>query len=57
MSEIAEPKSTRQQLVRAALAAWNDYQATGLHMTEEEADTWLATLQAGAKANAPEPHI
>jgi len=46
----------REQHRQDALAAWNDYQATGLHATAEEADAWLAKLEAGEDAEAPECH-
>ena len=46
----------REQFRQDALAAWNDYQATGLHATAEEADAWLAKLEAGEDAEAPECH-
>jgi predicted transcriptional regulator len=32
----------REAYLVEALAAWSDYQATGLHVTAEEADAWLA---------------
>jgi predicted transcriptional regulator len=47
----------REQLRAAALAAWDEYQATGLHATAEEADAWLARLEAGEDAQAPECHV
>ena len=47
----------RERLRRDALAAWNDYQVTGLHATAEEADAWLAKLEAGEDAEAPECHV
>ncbi len=47
----------REQLRHDALAAWNHYQATGLHATAEEADAWLAKLEAGEDAEAPECHV
>jgi predicted transcriptional regulator len=46
----------REQFRQDALAAWNGYQATGLHATAEEADAWLARLEAGEDAEAPECH-
>jgi len=46
----------REQLRQDALAAWNHYQTTGLHATAEEADAWLAKLEAGEDAVAPECH-
>jgi predicted transcriptional regulator len=47
----------REQLRHDALNAWAEYQATGLHATAEEADAWLAKLEAGEDAEAPECHI
>lgn len=47
----------REQFRAAALAAWNDYQATGLHATAEEADAWLAKLESGEDSEAPECHV
>jgi predicted transcriptional regulator len=46
----------REQLRRDVLAAWAGFQATGLHATAEEADAWLAKLEAGEDAEAPECH-
>jgi predicted transcriptional regulator len=47
----------RERLREDALAAWSHFQATGLHATAEEADTWLAKLEAGEDAEAPECHV
>ncbi len=47
----------REQFRQDALTAWNDYQATGLHATAEEADAWLAKLEAGEDAEAPSCHL
>ena len=61
MREAVEQYVSREekceQLRQDALAAWNHYQTTGLHLTEEEADSWLAKLEAGEKAEAPECHV
>lgn len=46
----------REQFRQQALAAWNDYQATGLHVNAEEADAWLAKLETGEDAEAPSCH-
>jgi len=47
----------REQLRQDALNAWSHYQTTGLHLTAAEADTWLAKLEAGEDASAPECHL
>lgn len=44
----------REQFRQSAIAVWNDYQATGLHATADEADAWFAKLEAGDDAGAPE---
>jgi predicted transcriptional regulator len=50
-------KKEREQFRQDALAAWNDYQATGLHATAKEADAWLAKLEADEQAEAPDCHV
>jgi predicted transcriptional regulator len=47
----------REQIRQDALAAWAHYQETGLHVTAEEADAWLAQLEAGEDAPPPECHV
>lgn len=56
VEQYVEREEQRERLRQDALAAWNDYQATGLHLTAEEADTWLAKLEAGENAPIPECH-
>lgn len=46
----------REQFRQDALAAWTHYQTTGLHATAEEADAWLAKLEAGKKVKPPKCH-
>jgi predicted transcriptional regulator len=47
----------REKLRQDALAAWSHYQSTGLHVTGEEADAWLAKLEADEEAETPECHL
>jgi predicted transcriptional regulator len=47
----------REAVRQDALAAWNEFQATGLHVTQEEADAWLAKLESGEDAEAPDCHV
>lgn len=60
MREAIEQYLEREEKLAAfqqsALAAWEEYRATGLHVTGEEADAWLAKLEAGEEADAPECH-
>jgi predicted transcriptional regulator len=50
------PEECRQQFRRDALAAWEEYQATGHHLTRAEVDAWLARLEAGDDADPPPLH-
>jgi len=47
----------REQMQNDSLAAWRDYQATGLHLTYEEADAWLEKLEAGLDVEPPPCHV
>ncbi len=57
VEQYVSREEKREQFRQGALAAWNDYQATGLHTTAEEADAWLAKLEAGEDAEAPTCHV
>jgi predicted transcriptional regulator len=46
----------RERLRQDAAAAWHHFETTGLHVTGDEADAWLAKLEAGEDAEAPECH-
>ena len=49
-------EEARERLDQHALTAWSAYAATGLHVTEDEADAWLAKLEVGEEAPPPECH-
>ena len=54
--EYVEREEQREQFRQDALAAWAENQETGRHVTAEEADQWLARLEAGETAPPPECH-
>lgn len=56
ISQYLEREEKREQLRQDALSAWEDYQANGLHVTADEADRWLARLEAGEDAEMPKWH-
>jgi predicted transcriptional regulator len=47
----------RQRMQQDARIAWESYAADGLHLTAEEADDWLARLEAGDDAEPPACHV
>lgn len=53
IEQYVQREEQRQQMRQDALAAWEEYQTTGLHVTAEEADTWLAKLEAGEDVDPP----
>ncbi len=56
IEQYVSREEKREQLRQDTLAAWDAYQATGLHVTEAEADAWLARLEAGEDAPPPIAH-
>jgi predicted transcriptional regulator len=56
VEQYVEREEKREQLRQDALAAWNHYQTTGLHLTGAEADAWLAKLEAGKRTAPPKCH-
>ena len=56
ISQYVEREEKREAFRQDGIKAWNDYRATGVHVTAEEADAWLAKLHAGQDAEPPECH-
>ena len=57
ISQYIEREEKREAFRQDGLRAWNDYQATGLHVTLKEADAWLAKLEAGEDVEPPACHV
>jgi len=57
VEQYVSREEKREQLRQDAIAAWDHYQSTGLHITGEEVDAWMAKLEAGEDAEAPECHV
>ena len=56
IAEYLEREEKREQFRQDALAALEDYETTGLHLTGEEVDEWLAKLERGEEAEMPAWH-
>ena len=56
VSQFVEREEKREAFRQAGLQAWTEFQATGQHITHDEADAWLAKLEAGVEAAVPECH-
>ena len=57
ISQYVEREERRESFREDAMRAWQEYQATGLHVTAEEADAWLAKLEQGQDIEPPKPHV
>jgi predicted transcriptional regulator len=56
IEQCVKHEKKREQFRQDALAVWIHYQTTGLHATAEEADAWLAKLEANKNAAPPKCH-
>lgn len=56
ISQYVEREERREALHKDTLAAWEEFQATGLHATAEEVDQWLASWGTDDERSAPECH-
>jgi predicted transcriptional regulator len=57
VEQYVEREEKREQLRQDALAAWEEYQTTGLHVTAKDADAWMAKLAAGKRAQIPKCRV
>ncbi|MDK9604618.1 CopG family ribbon-helix-helix protein [Lelliottia wanjuensis] len=56
ITQYVEREEKREAYLRDAQNAWDEFQLTGLHITAEEADEWLAQLAAGNDVEPPKCH-
>ncbi len=56
IAQYVEREEKREAFRQDALRTWEEYQRTGLHLTGEEVDAWLAKLEAGEDAELPVCH-
>ncbi len=56
IAQYVEREEKREAFKQDALRAWSDYQANRLHLRAEEADAWLARLEAGEDVEPPDCH-
>jgi predicted transcriptional regulator len=57
IEEYISREEKREQFRLETIAAWEDYQRTGLHVTDEEMDEWLTKLESGEDAPPPICHV
>ncbi len=57
ITQYVEREEKREAFRQHTLKAWEEYRSTGLHVTADEADTWLAELEQGKDIEPPECHV
>ena len=57
ITQYVDREEKRESFRQDALKAWEAYRTTGLHVTTEEADAWLAKLEQGNDVDPPECHV
>ena len=57
ITTYVEREEAEEALRQEALAAWEEYQATGLHVTHEEMRAWLLSIGTENELPPPECHL
>ena len=54
ITQYVDREEKREAFRQDTIKAWEEYRSTGLHVTADEADTWLAQLEQGNDIEPPE---
>jgi predicted transcriptional regulator len=57
IAEYVTREEKREQLRQEMMAAWEEFDRTGLHVTAKEADVWLSALGSGKRRPLPKCHV
>jgi predicted transcriptional regulator len=56
IAQYVDREEKREAFRQVTLKAWEAYRTTGLHVTADEADAWLAQLEEGNDIEPPACH-
>lgn len=56
IAQYVEREDKREAFRQDTLKAWDEYRATGMHVTADEADAWMAQLEQGQDIEPPPCH-
>ena len=56
IAQYVEREEKREAFREDTQRVWEEFQRTGLHLTGEEVDAWMAKLEAGEDAEPPACH-
>ena len=57
ITQYVNREEKREAFRQDTIKSWNEYRATGLHVTADEADAWLTELEQGKDIEPPECHV
>lgn len=57
ITQYVNREEKREAFRQDTIKSWDEYRATGLHVTAVEADAWLAELEQGTDIEPPECHV
>lgn len=57
ITQYVDREEKREAFRQDTLKAWEEYRTTGLHVTADEADAWLAQLEQGNDIEPPACHV
>jgi len=57
IEQYVDREEKQEAFRQEGLRAWEAYQATGVHITYAEADSWLEQLEAGNDVEPPDCHV
>jgi predicted transcriptional regulator len=56
IQQYLDREEARESFKQEAIAAWADFQETGLHVTDEEMRRWLKSWGTDDELSPPTPH-
>lgn len=56
ITQYVDREEKREAFRQDSLKAWESFRATGLHVSADEADAWMAQLEQGHDVEPPECH-
>ncbi len=57
ITQYVNREEKREAFRQDTIKAWDEYRATGLHVTADAADAWLTELEQGKDIEPPECHV
>ena len=57
MEAFVSREEQRESLRQEGIAAWEEYQRTGLHLTGDEVRGWMDQIRRGEKVPMPKCHV